>query len=155
RPLFVIASDVGPFLNRVFDRFESAGAYTTFRNKPIDDELLLKDWNRLKAMDSHGLKHFLFSAKEDRIQWSDITSQAFFAAWWACRWATDRDRRRMRDWVVDSLSWRRLVYAEFWRFAAEMPGEVVDLQRWIDLMGLLYDPATTDRDGRPFRSTEF
>ena len=40
-------------------------------------------------MDSHGLKHFIFSANDQEIRWSDISMQAFFAAYWACRWATE------------------------------------------------------------------
>jgi formylglycine-generating enzyme required for sulfatase activity len=158
-PAFAITGDVDGFVNSAFDRFESAGAYLNSRGKQIDGEHLWEDWRRLKAMDSHGLKYFLFSESTERVQFTDITTQAFFAAYWAGRWASDDDRVRMQAWVPDPLFEKNEAYAEFWRLLAEMPREGIDLIRWQALFAPLYDVvhpnAPRDEQGRVIRATEF
>lgn len=154
RPMFTVVKDLDKFLNRAFDRFEKSTAYQTARNKPIDGEFLWEDWRRLKAMDSRGLKHLVFSATEERLQFTDITTQTFFAAYWACRWADEDDRRTMGKWLPDPLEKSNEVYQEFWRFVTEMPVEAIDQTRYEWLLSPLYDGSWTDEKGRPIRSTE-
>src|SRR5205085_12466 len=125
--------NVNGFLNGVFNRFEEAGAYRNSRNRRIDGELLWKDWRRLQAMDSHGLKHLLFNDTEAEIRWTDITTMAFFAAYWACRWATPAELELTRGWVPDPLTDSNEVYREFWRMAADMPEEAVERRQRVDL----------------------
>jgi len=157
----VVQDNVDGFLKKVFAAFRAAGAYRDCYDQPIPAALILKDWGRLKAMDSHGLKHFIFSASEEEIRWTDITTMAFFAAYWACRWAEDSDLQRTRQWVVDPLEGTNEVFREFWTFAAEMPEEALqregrtDWTRYETLFTPLYDGTLVNDQECPIRSTEF
>jgi formylglycine-generating enzyme required for sulfatase activity len=156
KPAYVIRTNVEEFLDDVFAYFTSVGAYYLDRStNQIDPSLIRSDWHRLKAMDSHGLKHVIFSANKEEIRWTDITTMAFFAAYWACRWATGDDRQAMRNWVIDPLTETNDAYREFWTFAVEMPDEAIDRERWIALFAPFYDGSLRDANDLSIRSTEF
>jgi len=134
-------------------RFLEAGAFVDEDGENEDKSNLELDWNMLLEMDSAGLQHFIFSKSTiDRtLRWGDITTMSFFAAYWACKWATDRDLADLAQQVYDPLPKKRdgNLY-EFWDFAADMPKEAIKVDCWQRLFGILYD-----RDRTTIRSTEF
>lgn len=156
-PEFAIAQDYASFRTRVLKRFLDAGANRDEFGEQATRSLPGADWDALLAMDPHGLRHFIFStdASDQQLRWTDITTMAFFAAYWACRWATKADRGMMRNWVIDPLEDANAAYREFWTFAAELPDEAVDRERWVALFELFYDGSVVDAKGHPIRSTEF
>ena len=163
-PLFVIDKNLDTFRNRAFDRLEESGAYVSRRGKPLDGECLLDDWYCLKQLNSLGLQHIVLSdfGERERILFTDISTQSFFAAYWAARWASDKERTMMRDWFPDPLGDAKNAYNEFWALAAELVqidwGDTVDqpfeLDRWQALFAPLYDATLVDQDGKAIRSTE-
>lgn len=151
------------FLGRALGRFAASGAYRNLNNQPIADSdgtRLDADWQCLKAMDSHGLKYFVFSETEEVVRFNDVTTRAFLAAYWASRWVCDEDRRKMRGWIPDPIRETNDVYVEFWRMVAEMPDaaeppvKAFDPERWEALLAPCYDGTLVDEEGLPIRSTE-
>jgi hypothetical protein len=113
-------------------------------------------------MDIHALELLLEQADNRRLGFRDRTTQAFFAAFWACRCASGDELKTTRRWLVDALFERNMEFREFWRFAAEMPDgalpkedDRVDEMRWLKLFRPLYAASVVDEEGRPIRSTEF
>src|SRR5207248_2380377 len=100
-----VDKDLDEFRKAVQRRFVAAGAMVQASGKAENEDDFYQDWDCLLAMDSHGLKHFIFStdARDQQLRWTDITTMAFFAAYWACRWATDEELRSARAWVIDPL----------------------------------------------------
>jgi formylglycine-generating enzyme required for sulfatase activity len=154
------------FLIRSFNRLRTAHkqvgdrelyAYGNSLGDPIKDPNATKiraDWKRLKAMDSHGLHYFVFSDATEVLKFNDVSTQRFFAACWACRWANDADRQMMRQWIPDPISDANNEYVEFWQMVAEMPEEAIDRKKWESLLSPLYDGTLQDENGLPIRSTE-
>lgn len=161
-PNSVIETDYGDFQDRVLQRFLESGAYKDEYGRLDDAAYLSKDWDCLLAMNSHGLKHFIFStdANDQQLRWTDVTTLGFFAAYWACRWADDRDRTLIRDWVIDPVFATNEEYREFWTFAADMPNDaIVDSEgrheRWEALFAPLYDGSLQDAFGYAIQSKDF
>jgi formylglycine-generating enzyme required for sulfatase activity len=152
-----VASNLPAFQAAAKDRFLRAGALVTSRGVEEYEGFFDQDWGCLLRMDSHGLKHFLFStdAREDQLRWTDATTMSFFAAYWACRWATPEEREQTRRWVVNPLVGTNEAFREFWTLAADMPGEAIDCERRIALFTPLYGRELLDEEGFPIRSTEF
>jgi formylglycine-generating enzyme required for sulfatase activity len=148
-----------PFKSRVADRMVAAGQGT---HADFD-----RDFSLLKDMNIHTLDHLLFrEASKERLSFHNRTTQAFFAAYWACRHArmdaSANELEVTRTWVVDDLFKQNREFREFWQFAAEMHDDglpmdldgSVDESRWIELFTALYDGSVKDKNG-PIRSTEF
>ena len=134
-PLFSLATD--EVQTPVFDRMKRAQALAALTT---DDSYLVfcNEWDRVLAMDSVGLQHFIFSTDErdDYVEWSDISTMAFFAAHWVCKWGDDTDRQRLWRWFESGAD---DVFRETWRFAAELPAEAVDPDRRIAMFAPVYD----------------
>jgi formylglycine-generating enzyme required for sulfatase activity len=109
------------------------------------------------AMNAGPLENYLLDhlGRHKELRWRNPTLQAFFAAAWACRFASPEDLALCRRWVVDPWNDATAVYAEFWRFASEMKAEALHRPTWVALMSLLYDQSITGAEGFPIRSTEF
>jgi formylglycine-generating enzyme required for sulfatase activity len=109
------------------------------------------------AMNAGPLENYLLDhlGRHKELRWRNPTLQAFFAAAWACRFASPEDLELIRRWVVDPWNEETEVYAEFWRFASEMKTEAMHRPTWVALTSLLYDKSITDAEGVPIRSTEF
>jgi hypothetical protein len=109
------------------------------------------------AMNAGPLENYLLDhmGRQKELRWRNPTMQAFFAAAWACRFASADDLQIIRRWVVDPLDEKTRVYAEFWRFASEMKVEALHRPTWIALLRPLYDGSVLDSNGHPIRSTEF
>lgn len=152
-PVHAVEDDYTGFRTRVFARFPNKCS------NAVTKAYLGADWDCLLKMDSHGLKHFIFStdSRDQQLRWTDVTTMAFFAAYWACRWADDKDRALMRTWVIDPLAETNKTFREFWTFAAEMPDEAIERRRdrWQALFAPLYDGSLVDEEAQPIRSTEF
>jgi hypothetical protein len=130
-----------------------------------------KDWERLQAMNSHGLDHLTLSAFDQTIRFKDITLQAFFAAHWVCVYGTDEDREQVLSRILyakrndrGDLVDANARYREFWQFVWEMPQVVdqgfpaVDRKQRVRLLSPIYDPrlsaSVRDENGDPIRSCE-
>ncbi len=164
---YTIDRDIGKFIKRtLLERFVKAGAYVDVNDKGIAPELVHDDWQTLVRMDSHGLKHFLFSSAEkiaDRelIRFNDISTQAFLAAYWVCNFGSPRDEfDRLWSCVPDPLFERNPAYAEFWNFVAEMPDDALrnGPELWQELISPIFDTTLSkhlrDSQNRPMRATE-
>ena len=98
-----------------------------------------------------GLKHLLIDNRElNEIHWQDRTLQAFCAAIWVTKFASESDR----DWLQQNLFLRSdnatQDVREMWRFACEMPvtGEVFtdvrmvsEVDTYVQSMAMLLAPA--------------
>src|SRR5262249_2684946 len=113
---------------------------------------LANDLDLLYRMNNHALEFLLFDSdiSSGLLVWHNRTVQAFFAAYWAVRYASPReDLPRMQRWIVDREGKRLSGFDEFWQFAAEMPDRALrtgsklnmkDLQRWLALFQSSYTP---------------
>jgi formylglycine-generating enzyme required for sulfatase activity len=100
-----------------------------------------RDLNFLRMMNNGALEFLIFrEASERRLVFHDRTVQAFFAACWAMRFGTPRDRKAMRRWIVDGKGERLGGFDDFWTFAAELPDLCVDGPRWRKVFGCCYTP---------------
>lgn len=146
-----VNDDLDGFKIKVLNRFHKAGALVNVVSQVEDVAYFFNDWTALLAMDSLGLGHFIFSGDSGRklLRWGDISTMAFFAAYWACRWETPEELAKTKDWVLDPIEEKNEVFREFWQFAADMPQEAmrgldqqVDHSRWVKLFCSLYDGST-------------
>ncbi len=156
RPLFQIDSDESAFLVKVRQRLLRAGVYRENPADPPETGNFMADWEALWAMDSHDLKFILFSAdgRDGCIRWADISTAAFFAAYWACKWGGEEDFALTSGWVPDPLTKENAAYNEFWQFAMDLPEKEVQRDRWERLFSDFYQ--TVGISGKdPIRSTEF
>lgn len=155
-PLFTIERDLSTFVTNVRNRLVRAGAYLNNIDEPISPQLFTEDWKRLLAMDSHGLKNFIFAAdgRDEKLRWTDISTAAYFAASWACRWGAEQEWQHTRRWIVDPATNENEVFREFWQMALDLPRDGVNEERWRDLFSPLYQ-RPTDSNQLPIRSTEF
>jgi eukaryotic-like serine/threonine-protein kinase len=154
-----VSDNLTGFRYEVLKRFIGAGALLDCVGNPENPAHFFSDWTALLAMDSHGLKHFLFStdARDQQLRWTDVTTMAFFAAYWACRWATPQEQKQTRAWIIGPLENTNAAYYEFWKFASEMAEDAVreEPQRWIDFMAPLYVGDVAASKSPPLRSSEF
>jgi formylglycine-generating enzyme required for sulfatase activity len=148
-------------LNSAFARLFDSGAYVDFLDRPLPTGQVWTDWEHLRGMNIHGLKHLLLTGDREEIRFSDVTTQAFFAAYWAVR-RERKDQAMTRHWLISSANGDS-AYAEFWDIALEFrdleceAGEVdcpfVEAT-WESLFSPLYDGSLRDEQGRKIRSTE-
>ena len=155
-PLFHIEADLNTFLDAARDRLVNAGAYFYSVKAAIPADFFTTDWESLIAMDSHGLKNFIFSAdgRDGRLQWTDISTATYFAAYWACKWGGADEWAYTRRWIVDPVTDENAAFREFWQFAIDLPPDAIDRDRWIELFSPLYT-RPTNPNTHPVRSTEF
>ncbi len=107
-------------------RFHSTGSWS---RKEIEKDLKL-----LRQMNSHALDFLLFAeAEEKRWVFANRTTQAFFAAYWAVKWGTPGDLEQILSWRVGEYINPNSAYDEFWQFAAQMPGRLVDREKWLKI----------------------
>ena len=149
KPLDRVEGNLTEFKQAVINRCVNAGCYIDENADPINKKNLSRhDWLRIRRLDVTGLQNLLFSsfpavdentAGGERILFTDITVQAFFAAYWATRWATDDDRIAMRDWIPDPWLETNMPYNEYWTLAAELPNAGIDTDRWQAMFAPLYD----------------
>lgn len=151
KPKFV-ESDTKKLKQDVVNRLFNAGAGKDFYGDPITKPDLFCDLKAVCAMDSHELKYLIFTEQEREMRWTDISTQAFFAAYWASRWPADVEK--LRTWLPGPLTGSNSVYSEFWRMLAEMPDEAIHFERWQTLLSPLYDGSLRDNQGDVVRSTE-
>lgn len=134
-------------------------------DEPISASQFQVDWERLRAMNSHGLDHLTLSAFDEILRFNNITLQAFFAAYWVCNFATNRDREavltrllyagRDRNGKIVEMN---EAYREFWNFVIQMPEEASNSVQWVQLISPIYNPdlckSVRDKEGFPIQSTE-
>ena len=164
KPLDRVEGDLRDFKQAVVNRCVDAGCYVDENGDPINKKNLSRqDWLRIRRLDVTGLQNLLFSnfpesdgdsSGGERILFTDITTQAFFAAYWAARWANDEDRLMMRDWIPDPWLETNMPYNEFWTFGAELPDRAIDLNRWQQMFAPLYDRRLQANQEEPIRSNE-
>ncbi|HEX4609319.1 MAG TPA: SUMF1/EgtB/PvdO family nonheme iron enzyme [Urbifossiella sp.] len=154
-PVFEIGGDVSAFVERVRTRLARGKAYRDDAGA-ILTSFFRTDWAALMAMDSHGLKHFIFSTtgQNGPLRWTDVSTAAYFAAYWACRWGNSDEWDHARCWIVDPLTEQAAGFQEFWEFALDLPAEAIEGDRWEHLFSLPYARATAEQPA-PIRSTEF
>lgn len=116
------------------------------------------DWQRLQAMNARGLNYFVLNRHDEVIRFTDITTQAFFAAYWACNDLSNDDFNALHQSVPDNLFNRNERYVEFWNFLAQMPRSNRNESCWYRVFEPIYDSTKSrhlrDARGRPIRSTE-
>jgi hypothetical protein len=97
-----VTAHLNAFKKDVQRRFLRAGALVSPSGEKEYEGYFFDDWDALMCMDSHGLRHFIFStdARDQQLRWTDVTTMAFFAAYWACRWATPAELAQTRQWVI-------------------------------------------------------
>jgi formylglycine-generating enzyme required for sulfatase activity len=140
------------FKDWVLERLLAAGVYSERDQHWFGN----RDWNALLAMDSHGLSHFIFrtDAKDRWVRFDDRTTLAFFAAYWACCWATADQRRETRRWIIDPRTGdNQSDFDEFWSFAVEMPDPALESDNRTELFAPLYYVSLQESEV-PIRSTE-
>ena len=158
KPPYVVEGDLNKFLRRVRKRLVRCGAYQNQHGTPIfakdkEDEALSNianfEWKRVANLNAQGLQHVTLSnlvetdnglAGGQRILFADITTQAFFAAYWAVRWADKKDLKKTRGWIYDSRDERDKRYAEFWEMAIQLR----NVQSWPDDDTIPFSPQTLD-----------
>ena len=181
QPLDRVDGDLKTFLKRVRKRMVRCGAYRNQHGNRIckdDDDALDNianfDWKRITTLNAQGLQHITLSncvdpsgnksAGGERILFADISTQAFFAAYWAVRWADKKDRKQTRGWIYDSWDEKDKRYAEFWEMAIGLravqpwPGaqEVPFKQKpWVQLFAPMYDISKQADPKRPRRATQW
>ena len=181
QPLDRVDGDLKKFLKRVRKRMIRCGAYRNQHGNQIckdDDDALDNianfDWKRITTLNAQGLQHITLSSCVDprdnqstggeRILFADITAQAFFAAYWAVRWADKKDLKKTRGWIYDSWDQRDKRYAEFWEMVIGLravnpwPGDgELPFRRktWAQLLAPMYDISKQLDPNRPRRATQW
>jgi formylglycine-generating enzyme required for sulfatase activity len=126
--LGVSSDDLKAFKQNVSARLVTAG------RQPLGN-----DFARLTKMNNGTVDYLLFRELDQKgVVWHDRTVQAFFAAFWAMKHGSDRDT--LRTWIVDAGGKGLAGYDDFWTFAAELPGPLVDEARWLQTFAPCYDP---------------
>ena len=77
-------------------------------------------------------------ADSKHIRFYDRTVQAFFAAYWAMKHSSPDDLKLLKTWILDKKNEPLPGFDEFWRFAAEMPGALVDRDKWHEMFRPCY-----------------
>ncbi|AMV24235.1 Serine/threonine-protein kinase PknL [Gemmata sp. SH-PL17] len=121
----------------------------------------LKTLSALNAAVSHGwLDSDGLGTNAPPLLWRNASLQEFFAAYWVCRWDAS-DAELLGGWAVDPHSGKNRAFYWLWRYASEMPEEVIwpnrkapPMDAWVAAMTPLY-VAPPDKDGLPIRSSEF
>ncbi|VTS00420.1 serine threonine kinase : Serine/threonine kinase OS=Microcystis aeruginosa PCC 9807 GN=MICAF_7120001 PE=4 SV=1: Pkinase: DUF4062: NACHT: FGE-sulfatase [Gemmata massiliana] len=121
----------------------------------------LKTLSTLNAAVSHGwLDSDGLGTNAQPLLWRNASLQEFFAAYWVCRWDAS-DASLLGAWVVNPHSGENRAFYWLWRYASEMPEDVIWPDRkkspsdaWVTAMTPLY-VAPADKDGLPIRSPEF
>ncbi len=104
------------------------------------------DFDLLTQMNTGAVDFLLFRELGRRgVAWHDRTVQAFFAAYWGMRFGSPDDRVQMRRWVVDGKGEGLAAFDEFWTFAAELPDELIDRERWFAVFRPYFAPPQTVR----------
>ena len=100
-----------------------------------------RDLDLLQRMNNSTLDHLLLR-ETSREAWifHDRTVQSFFAAYWAMKYGSSPDRTLMKKWIIDAEGERLTGFAEFWRFAAQMPQPLVDEEKWLEVFTPCYAP---------------
>lgn len=130
------AQQVVDRLKRTFGAWLGEGPFW----KNYSAEFLERDLKALAAMNAH-ITHDLFDEIGERtaLRWYNRELEEFFAALWVTRFAGPEDRALLPSMLYDAWDEDKSgVYAEFWRFAAEMPDEIVTKTGYVDAMRPLY-----------------
>jgi Sulfatase-modifying factor enzyme 1 len=146
-PIYVVEGDLRAFLERAFTRFWKSGAYIDECGDPIlSKRNLWNEWKRLKQMNSQGLQYVLLSdcgsdnlritSPGEKILFADISTQEFFAAYWAANWSTPDDCEMMIRWLpsFDNDS----AYSEFWETLLDLPDIAIDCFKWQMILAPVY-----------------
>jgi formylglycine-generating enzyme required for sulfatase activity len=99
------------------------------------------DFDKLILMNNQGVDFLLFRELGQKgLVWHDRTVQAFFAAYWAMKFGSERDRKLLEGWVVDAEGEALKEFDEFWTFAAQLPDALVDQARWLGVFEPCFSP---------------
>jgi formylglycine-generating enzyme required for sulfatase activity len=105
-----------------------------------------RDIGELVDMNNGTVEFLLFHelGQGKGLHWHDRTVQAFFAAVWTVKFATEEHLALIRKWIVDRKGKRLEAFDEFWQFVAEMPDELVGRNdrdcRWLRIIAPSYQP---------------
>lgn len=147
-------SDTQSLKSAVVNRLHEAKVCDFFGD-PFTNKLdLLRNLETVFAMDATELKYLIFSSRDREVRWTDVTTHAFFAAYWVVNWTSKEELERLWTLLPDPMTRSNPEYEEFWRFAAEMPVEAVDRARYERLFSRLCDGTWVDKSGQSIRSTE-
>lgn len=168
-PTQPIDQDLVTFKQYVCQRCADSGAYVDQLRRPINAvNLFENDLPRVEQMNSHGLeyavlsstgeetRHVMGDARRPLLFFADVSTQAFFAAYWALNWSNGTtDVQSVSHWIPDPISQENNAYLEFWEMLLEMPeASGVGLQSLQNLCSVLYDRSKQPDPTRPIRSTE-
>ena len=107
--------------------------------KQGDAGALERDLDILQRMNNFSLDFLVFrEAGSKHLRFYDRTVEAFFAAYWAMKFGTPEDRALLKNWIIDKGGKRLGGFNEFWQFAAEMPDQLIDKPRWLEVFGPCY-----------------
>lgn len=129
--LSVIDSHRGDeFFKRVLDRLKWAGIFP----KQVTVRAFEGEIDRLSTLNT-AITCDLFDEviSRDTIRWYDASLEEYFAALWVSRHCLPDDVPILKRCLVDPRSRETEAYAEFWRFACEMPLKVVTSIRGLQM----------------------
>lgn len=148
------------------DTFLRKKVYTRLQNASILDGTVSKmqfiDWiDRVAALNCK-ITYDIFDSMPKRgpIRWYDASLEVYFAALWVSRYCLSADVPILRCCLVDPWDGQTKAFEEIWRFACEMPKEVItqfpgvrlvshiNEESWARAMSPLFEHAPA------FRSTE-
>jgi len=162
-----IDGNLGTFKKDVCLRCTQAGAYVDELGHAIPPiNLVRNDLKRVEQMNAFGLEYAVLSSTGSDFQssgdqrrqllfFADVSTQAFFAAYWALNWSNDEeDVQSVSHWIPDPITEQNNVYLEFWEMLLDMPEGATDCHRFQQLFSVLYDRSLQPDPTRPIRSTE-